>query len=67
MTHGRHVFTGMERDEEVRSETAEQWVTRMKKIQDEASAALTFAQDVMKRQYDKHHSSSIEYKKGDLV
>ncbi|KAJ3559362.1 hypothetical protein NM688_g396 [Phlebia brevispora] len=40
---------------------------RMKKIQEEASAALSIAQDTMKRSYDKHRRPPVNYKDGDLV
>lgn len=59
MTHGHHAYTGVETGEEVRSETAEQFVSRMKKIQEEAGAALTFAKEVMKRSNDRHRGVSI--------
>lgn len=37
---------------------------KMKKLQEEASAALTFTQEVMKKQYDKHKHAAIVYKPG---
>lgn len=39
----------------------------MKKLQEEARAALTFAKETMKHIYDKHTHTFVDYQPGDLV
>ena len=48
-------------------EGARKFTERMKKVQEEAKAALTKAQEDMKKYADRHRSEAVEYKVGDLV
>ena len=48
-------------------EKAIEFVERMKKVQEEAEAALKKAQEDMKRQTDKRRKKSEDWKKGDRV
>lgn len=67
LTHGHNAYTGVETRKETRNESAEQFVERMKKVQEEASAALTLSKETMKRAYDNHRREAIDYADGDLV
>ena len=67
MTHGREPYTGVETRKEVKTEVAEQFASRLKRIQEEAGAALTIAKDVMKRNYDRHKRAAREYQEGNWV
>ncbi|KAI0331894.1 hypothetical protein GY45DRAFT_1231765, partial [Cubamyces sp. BRFM 1775] len=67
MTHGRHPYTGVELPGPVKTESVAQFVERMKDIQEEASAAISIAQDAMKRQYDRKRGIAREYHEGDWV
>ncbi|OJT15194.1 Transposon Tf2-12 polyprotein [Trametes pubescens] len=67
MTHGREAFTGVETKKTVAAEEAEQFAARMKRISEQAAAALKVAKDTMKRKYDKHRRESIPYNIGDWV
>jgi hypothetical protein len=67
MTHGHDPSTGVEPVKETNNKSAEQFATRMKEIQDEASAALLISQTRMKEQYNKHTLPSQLYQVGDLV
>ena len=62
MTHGHHPFTGVETKQNMVNESATQFAERLKQIGEQASAALTVAQDAMKRQYDKHRREAHDYK-----
>ena len=42
-------------------------VSAMGKVREEARAALTKARDLMKRYYDRHRGTAIDYREGDLV
>ena len=46
---------------------AEEFAVKMKKIQEEAQAALRKAQEEMKKQADRHRGEVEEYKAGDMV
>ncbi|KAJ8462152.1 hypothetical protein ONZ51_g11083 [Trametes cubensis] len=67
MTHGHHPHTGMEVKSSVPNESAEQFASRMKAIQQRASEALVKAKDAMKRKYDQHKRESRNYQIGDWV
>lgn len=67
LTHGHHANTGVETRKEAANESARQFVDRMKRIQEEASAALVLTKETMKRSYDKHRRESRTYKEGDRV
>ena len=45
----------------------EEFVTKMKEIQEEAQAALRKAQEEMKKQADQHRGEAEEYRAGDMV
>lgn len=49
------------------TEGAESFVSRMKRLREDAISALLKAASTMKRFYDRHHSSAPDYKTGDLV
>lgn len=44
-----------------------QFAQKMKKLQEEASAALSLSKDLMKKAYDKGKKAAVEYAEGDLV
>ena len=67
MTHGHHPHTGVEVKSSVPNESAEQFASRMKAIQQRASEALVKAKDAMKRKYDQHKRESRNYQIGDWV
>jgi len=46
---------------------AEEFVVKMKEIQEEAQAALRKAQEEMKKQADRHREEVEEHKVGDMV
>ena len=51
--------------QEIRTPVVSQWVKDMKQIQDDAEAALKFACNAMKAQYDKHRRDSPGFQTGD--
>ena len=65
--NGRNPRMGFEMRKKGRYEKAEEFTERMKKVQEEAKAALAKAQEDMKKYADKHRSEAAEYKVGDLV
>ena len=65
--HGRHLWKGVEATVGSNNESAEEFASRMKKVRDEATAALEKAQKNMKKYYDKHHKPAPEIKIGDKV
>ena len=67
MTHGHHPHTGVEVKSSVSNESAEQFASRMKAIQQRASEVLVKAKDAMKRKYDQHKRESRNYQIGDWV
>ena len=50
-----------------RYEGARKFMEKMKKVQEEAKAALTKAQEDIKKYADRHRLEAVEYKVGDLV
>jgi len=58
---------GFEMRKKERYKKAEKLTERMKKVQEEAKAALAKAQENIKKYADKHRSEAVEYKVGDLV
>jgi RNase H-like domain found in reverse transcriptase/Reverse transcriptase (RNA-dependent DNA polymerase)/Integrase zinc binding domain/Chromo (CHRromatin Organisation MOdifier) domain len=67
INYGQHPWTGEDTRREVRNESATEFANRMKKVRQEAKAALRQAAERMKDQYDKHARPSIEYSPGDKV
>nr|VWP02123.1 Cap60p [Ganoderma boninense] len=67
LTHGYHPYTGVETRKKVKAEAAEQFVTRMKNISQQASLALTITKAAMKRKYDKRKRAAEPYNVGDWV
>ena len=65
--NGRNPRMGFELRKKGRYKRAEKFTERMKKVQEEAKAALARAQEDMKKYADKHKSEAVEYKTGDLV
>lgn len=67
MLYGRHPFTGVETHVDSPNESATLFAERMKLIQEEASATLARAQEIMKERYDLHKRPSRTYQIGDWV
>lgn len=67
LNKGYHPDTGANPRRDVKNESAEQFAERMKKIREEAQAAIEAAHATMKRYYDHKRSNSQEFKVGDLV
>ena len=67
MDYGQHPRLGIEPIRSGKVEAAEEFAVRMKKITEEARAALSQASDDMKRFYDAKHQEAPQYKLGDLV
>ena len=65
--YGQNPRMGFERRRKGKYEVAEKFVEKMKKIQEEAKAALGKAQEEMKRFGDRKQGKGEEYKVGDLV
>jgi hypothetical protein len=64
---GCHPWKGIENAVESRNEAADDFVTKMKKIRDEATAALEKAPKRMKKYYDEHRREAPVFKVGDMV
>jgi len=58
---------GFEMRKKGRFERAEKFIEQMKEVQGEAKAALTKAQEDMKKYADRHRLEAVEYKVGDLI
>jgi len=65
--NGRNPRMGFELRKKERYKRAEKFIERIKKVQEEAKAALARAQENMKKYADKHRLEVVEYKTGDLV
>ena len=64
---GQSPRMGFELRKKGRYKGARKFTERIKKIQEEAKAALTKAQEDIKKYADRHRSEAVEYKVGDLV
>jgi hypothetical protein len=64
---GYHPWKGIENAVESRNEAANDFAEKMKKIRDEAAAALEKTQKTMKKYYDAHRRDAPEFKVGDKV
>ena len=64
---GQNPRIGFELRKKGRYKGARKFMERMKKVQEEAKAALTKAQEDMKKYADRHRAEAVEYKVGDLV
>jgi Chromo (CHRromatin Organisation MOdifier) domain len=64
---GMHPWKGIENAVESRNESADDFAKKMKKIRDEAAAALEKTQKNMKKYYDMHRREVPEFKVGDKV
>ena len=64
---GYHPWKGIENAVESRNKAANNFGEKMKKIRDEAAAALEKAQKTMKKHYDAHRRDAPEFKVGDKV
>ena len=67
VNYGQHPWTGLDVRKEVHNESAQQFADRMKKVHEDAAAALRMAAERMKRQFDRHARASHEYQPGDKV
>jgi DNA anti-recombination protein RmuC len=67
LNRGQHPWTGTDTRLETRNETADQFAKKMKRIREEARAALKQASEKVKHAHDKHTRKSIEYQPGDRV
>jgi len=64
---GQNPRMGFELRKKGKFERAEKFAKRMKKVQEEAKAALEKAQENMRRYADRHRGEAVVYKVGDLV
>jgi len=64
---GRDLRMGFEMKKQEKSEGAREFTERMKRIQEEAQAALKRAQEEIKKQADRKRGETEEYRVGDLV
>ena len=64
---GRDLRMGFEMRRQGKLEGAKEFAGRMKRIQEEAQAALKRAQEEMKKQADRKRGEAEEYRAGDLV
>src|SRR4051812_45008191 len=64
---GYHPWKGIENSVESQNEEAEEFTAKMKKIRNEATAALEKAQKNMKKYYDAKHKDASIFKVGDKV
>jgi hypothetical protein len=64
---GYHPWKGIENAVESRNEAANDFAEKMKKIRDEAAAALEKTQKTMKKHYDAHRREAPVFKVGDKV
>ena len=67
MLYGRHPFTGVETLTDSPNEAATVFAKQMKQVQDEASASMKRAQEVMKEVYDRKRKPARPYNIGDWV
>jgi hypothetical protein len=67
LNYGQHPWKGTDTRREVRNESATQFADRMKKVREDAQAALRQSAERMKTAYDKHARPSIAYSKGEKV
>jgi len=65
--NGRNPRMGFELRKKGRFEGAERFAKKMEEVQSEAKAALTKAQEEMRRYADRKRGEAVEYKVGDLV
>jgi len=65
--YGRELRMGGDIRKSGKVEKATEFVERMKKVHEEAGAALKKAQEEMKRQVDKGRKETKDWKKGDRV
>jgi transposase InsO family protein len=67
LNHGHHPWTRLTKKQRSNNETADQFITRMKELGEQATKALEKANSQMKKQFDKHHQPLCEYSIGDKV
>jgi len=65
--NGRDLRMGFEMRKQRKLEGAKEFIERMKRIQEEAQAALKKTQEEMKKQADRKRGEAKEYQVGDLV
>jgi len=64
---GQNLRMGFELRKKRKYEGVARFTERMKKVQEEAKAALAKVQEDMKKYADRHRSETVEYKVRDLV
>jgi hypothetical protein len=67
LNYGQHPWKGTDTRREARNQSAGQFADWMKKVREDAQAALRQSAERMKDAHDKHARPSIEYSKGDQV
>ena len=67
VNYSKELRIGVDIRKKLKVKKATEFVERMKKVQEEAGAALKKAQEVMKRQADRGRKNSEKWKKGDRV
>ena len=65
--NGQNLRIGFELRKKRKFEEAEKFTKRMKKVQEEAKAALSKAQEDMRKYVDRHRLEAVGYKVGNLV
>ncbi|EKM48439.1 uncharacterized protein PHACADRAFT_58702, partial [Phanerochaete carnosa HHB-10118-sp] len=64
---GYHPYEGIQPVREGLSKNVQQFVDRMDRVREDTSAAISLAQETMKRFYDRKRKNGPEYKEGDKV
>src|SRR5277367_5976491 len=67
LNYGQHPWKGDDTRREARTEAAGQFAEKMRKVREDAQAALKQAAEQMKIAHDKRARKSVEYAKGDEV
>jgi hypothetical protein len=67
LNYGKHPWKGTKPTKEVKNESAEEFVKRMKRIHEDATSAIKLANQTMKHHYDKGKKPSQQYNIGDKV
>jgi len=67
LNYGHHPWKGTEPKVETKNEEADEFVKRMKKIQEDAEASLNAVAEAMKKFYDRHTKPAIYYPIGGMV
>jgi hypothetical protein len=67
LNSGQHPWTGTETRRETKNQAVDDFKKNLDRAREDARSALKFANDTMKRQYDKHRRPAMNYDIGDKV